>query len=110
MSHSHVPPLPHNKHRRTCSHYSYYLRDGMSVLEFGAAEDSYLPGGLRLGRHVGVGLSVDQMAQNDAITETLEVDLNSVVAENGVDSDELRALGASKKTCPDFAHQFGAFM
>lgn len=95
ISHSHVPPLPHNKHRRTCSHYSYYLRDGMSVLEFGAAEDSYLPDALRLGRHVGVGLSVDQMAQNGAITETLEVDLNNVVAENGVDSDELRALGAS---------------
>ena len=67
----------------------------MSVLEFGAAENSYLPEGIKLARHVGVGLSVDQMAQNKAITETLEVDLNKVVAENGVDSDELKALGAN---------------
>ena len=31
-------------HTLHSSHYSYYLRDGMSVLEFGAAENSYLPG------------------------------------------------------------------
>jgi len=67
----------------------------MSVLEFGAAEKSYLPEGLNLARHVGVGLSVGQMAQNEAITETLEVDLNKVVTENGVDSDDLRALGGN---------------
>ena len=38
---------------------------------------------------------MDQMAQNPAITETMEVDLNKVVAERGVDSDELKALGAN---------------
>lgn len=51
------------------NHYSFYLRDGMSVLELGAAENSYLPENLRLSRHVGVGLNQELMDQNKALTE-----------------------------------------
>eukprot|EP00957_Ditylum_brightwellii_P040405 3057709-Ditylum_brightwellii.AAC.1 len=59
------------------SHYSFYLQDGMSVVEFGAAEKSYLPEGLKLGRHVGVGASSSQMEKNPALTESFVVDLNN---------------------------------
>eukprot|EP00566_Odontella_aurita_P008415 CAMPEP_0113556372 /NCGR_PEP_ID=MMETSP0015_2-20120614/17222_1 /TAXON_ID=2838 /ORGANISM="Odontella" /LENGTH=655 /DNA_ID=CAMNT_0000457725 /DNA_START=272 /DNA_END=2239 /DNA_ORIENTATION=- /assembly_acc=CAM_ASM_000160 len=77
------------------SHYEFYLRDGMSVLEFGAAENSYLPEGLALSRLVGVGASTDMMDRNPALTEKLVVDLNDVVADNGIDSDDLRKLGSN---------------
>jgi len=90
------PQAPVSKfYRRICSHYAFYLRDGMSVLEFGAAEKSYLPDDLKFSRHVGVGLSTEQMGENPAITERLEADLNKVVEERGVDSDELRELGTN---------------
>mmetsp|Transcript_2795 Transcript_2795/g.4290 ORF Transcript_2795/g.4290 Transcript_2795/m.4290 type:complete len:641 (-) Transcript_2795:122-2044(-) len=75
------------------SHYSFYLQDGMSVVEFGAAEKSYLPEGLKLGRHVGVGASSSQMEKNPALTESFVVDLNNVVPEFDVDSDDIRQLG-----------------
>lgn len=76
------------------AHYAYYLEDGMTVLELGAAEESYLPDDLKLSRHVGVGANQVQMNNNAALTESLVVDLNTVVEEQGVDSDELKALGA----------------
>ena len=60
-----------------------------------AAEKSYLPDDLKFSRHVGVGLSTEQMGENPAITERLEADLNKVVEERGVDSDELRELGTN---------------
>jgi hypothetical protein len=66
----------------------------MSVLELGAAEDSYLPEGLKLSRHVGVGANKALMEQNSALTESFVVNLNDVIEEQGVNSDELRALGA----------------
>ena len=75
-------------------HYKFYLRDGMAVLEFGAAEDSYLPDGLQLSRHVGIGANKALMEENSALTESLVADLNDVVEEFGVNSDELKALGA----------------
>lgn len=77
------------------SHYEFYLRDGMSVLEFGAAENSYLPEGLALSRLVGVGASMDSMDKNPALTEKLIIDLNDVVEDTGVDSDDLRKLGSN---------------
>lgn len=77
---------------RLTSHYEYYLKDGMSVLEFGAAETSYLPENLKLSRHVGVGLSEKLMNENPSLTEKLIVDLNKVVADGDIDSDELRKL------------------
>jgi len=76
------------------NHYSFYLRDGMSVLELGAAEKSYLPDGIKLGRHVGVGLNKGLMDKNPALSETIVADLNNVVEEMGVDSDELNQLGS----------------
>lgn len=76
------------------SHYSFYLKDGMSVLELGAAEESYLPEGLKLSRHVGVGASKNLMNKNSALTESMVVDLNDVEAEKGVNSDELRRLAS----------------
>lgn len=66
----------------------------MSVLELGAAENSYLPEDLKLSRHVGVGANQKLMDQNPALTESLVVDLNSVVKERDVDSDELRRLAS----------------
>jgi len=73
-------------------HYDFYLKDGMSVLELGAAENSYLPKNLKLSRHVGVGLSDKLMDENLSLTERLIVDLNKVVEDGDVDSDEMRRL------------------
>lgn len=76
------------------SHYAFYLRDGMSVLELGAAEKSYLPEGVKLSRHVGVGLSQKLMEKNPSLSENMVVDLNTIVEEKGVDSDELLNFGS----------------
>ena len=66
----------------------------MSVLELGAAEESYMPEGLKLSRHVGVGASQVQLAKNPALTESLVVDLNDVEEEKGVNSEELKRLSS----------------
>jgi len=66
----------------------------MSVLEFGAAENSYLPDGLKLSRHVGVGANKALMDENSALTESLVINLNDVVQEQGIKSDDLKAFGA----------------
>jgi SAM-dependent methyltransferase len=66
----------------------------MSVLEFGAAENSYMPQGLKLSRHVGVGANKALMDKNSALTESLVVNLNDVVEEQGVNSEELSKFGA----------------
>lgn len=76
------------------SHFSFYLKPGMSILEFGAAENSYLPDDIKPSRHVGVGLNMGLMDENPSLTEKLIVDLNNVVPERDVDSDELRKLGS----------------
>lgn len=73
------------------NHYSYYLRDGMTVLELGAAENSYLPQQLKLARHVGVGLNKELMETNPSLTDTLVVNLDVVEEEVGVKSDELNS-------------------
>ena len=67
----------------------------MAVLEFGAAENSYLPDGLKLSRHVGVGANKKLMDQNSALTESLVINLNDVIEEQGVNSDELRSMGST---------------
>ena len=64
----------------------------MSILEFGAAEESYFPDGLNPSRHVGVGLNPKLMEENPSLTEKLVVDLNVVVEDRDVDNDELRQL------------------
>jgi hypothetical protein len=64
----------------------------MSVLELGAAEKSYLPENLNLARHVGVGLNDKLMEENPSLTEKVIVDLNKVLQDGDVDSDELRLL------------------
>ena len=66
----------------------------MSVLELGAAENSYLPEGLKLSRHIGVGANQKLMDQNPALTESLVVDMNNVVKDRDVDSDDLRRLAS----------------
>ncbi|CAJ1904786.1 unnamed protein product [Cylindrotheca closterium] len=73
-------------------HFKFYLKPGMSILEFGAAENSYFPKELELGRHVGVSLNEKLMNENPSLTEKLVVDLNNVVPERDVDSDDLRKL------------------
>jgi len=74
------------------SHYAFYLRDGMSVLELGAAEQSYLPENLKLERHVGVGLSRGMMDKNPSLTETFVVNLDDVEEEKGVKSETFKQL------------------
>ena len=64
----------------------------MSVLELGAAEESYLPPDLKLNKHVGVGAVKSQMEANPSIGASLVVDLNDVVDDEGVDSAEFAAL------------------
>lgn len=76
-------------------HYKFYLRDGASVLEFGAAENSYIPDGLQLSRHVGVGANKALMEENESLSEFFVADLNNVVPEQGVNSDDLKALGSN---------------
>jgi SAM-dependent methyltransferase len=66
----------------------------MSILEFGAAEESYLPNNVKFERHVGVGLNEKLMNENPSLTSRLVVDLNKVVEDEDVDSNELRLLGA----------------
>jgi hypothetical protein len=66
----------------------------MTVLELGAAEESYLPDDLKLARHVGVGASKSAMERNSALTESMVVDLNNVVEEEGINSEELERLAA----------------
>jgi SAM-dependent methyltransferase len=73
-------------------HYSFYLCDGMSVLELGAGANSYLPEDLKLSRHVGVGASESAMKKNAALTESMAIDLNNVIDNRDVDSDDLRKL------------------
>ena len=65
----------------------------MSVLELGAAENSYLPEGLKLERHVGVGAVKSQMESNPSITESYVIDLNDVEEDIGVKSEEFANLG-----------------
>jgi len=77
-------------------HYRFYLRDGMDVLELGAAEESYLPENLKLSSHIGVGGNQALMDKNSAFTQSFVANLNDVVPENGINSDELRALGTNK--------------
>lgn len=74
------------------AHYAYYLRDGMSILELGAAEDSYLPKNMKFSRHVGVGGSNVLMERNPSLSERLVVDLNKVVKDRDIDDDNLRRL------------------
>ena len=71
-------------------HYRFYLRDDMSILELGAAEESYLP--FKPRRHVGVGASTTLMEKNPSLTEQMVVDLNNVEQGRDVDNDEFRLL------------------
>ncbi|KAL7567635.1 hypothetical protein ACA910_000228 [Epithemia clementina (nom. ined.)] len=72
------------------AHYRFYLRDDMSILELGAAEESYLP--FKPSRHVGVGASMKQMETNPSLTERMVVDLNKVERGRDVDDDNFRML------------------
>lgn len=74
------------------NHFSFYLKDDFSILELGAAENSYLPNDLKTSRHVGVGLNQKLMDQNQALTDTMIVDLNNVVEDRDVDDDNFRVL------------------
>lgn len=65
----------------------------MSVLELGAAENSYLPEDLKLNRHVGIGAVKAQMEENPSITESYVVDLNDVVEDIGIKSVDFSNLG-----------------
>ena len=78
--------------QKLTEHFAYYLKDDISILEFGAAEKSYLPPDLKIKRHVGVGASQKNMDQNPSLTESMVVDLNNVVKERDIDSDDLRVL------------------
>jgi SAM-dependent methyltransferase len=93
---SEQPPLeidPETAAKLT-SHFEFYLKDGMSVLEFGAGKDSHLGNNLKLSRHVGVSASMPAMEGNPSLTERLVVDLNKVVEDRDVDSDDLRRLSS----------------
>ena len=65
-------------------HYDYYLGslESPSILELGAAENSYLPPSVTPSRHVGIGLNPTLMESNPSLTERLSIDLNDV--EEGV--------------------------
>jgi SAM-dependent methyltransferase len=81
------------------AHFEYYLEDGVSVLEFGPGEDSYLPDSIKPSRHVGVGANLKAMDMNPSLSERLVVDLNKVIPERDVDSDDLRRLASDPYDC-----------
>ena len=66
----------------------------MDILEFGAAEESYLPENFKPNRHVGVGLSPTLMDRNPSITEKKIINLNKVIIDVGIDSEDLENLGS----------------
>jgi len=72
------------------SHYSFYLNDGMSILELGAAEESYLPPNIKLNKHVGVGAVQSQMDSNPSITSSYVVDLNNVIEDVGLNNVDFK--------------------
>jgi hypothetical protein len=90
--------LPTSVTERLTNHYSYYLSDGMSILELGAAEQSYLPSNLQLTKHVGVGAVQSQMDNNPSITSSIVIDLNSVIDDVGLDSNEFDTLFTTTTT------------
>ena len=70
------------------SHYSFYLTNSMSILEFGAADQSYLPSNLQLKQHVGIGAIQEQMDMNPSLTSSMVLDLNDVVDDVGLRGEE----------------------
>lgn len=74
------------------NHYSFYLRNGMSVLELGAATNSYLPPDLKLQKHVGVGAVQSQLDVNPSLTDSMVLDLNKVTDGVGIDSQQFGVL------------------
>eukprot|EP00611_Tribonema_gayanum_P031492 TRINITY_DN9112_c0_g1_i5.p1 TRINITY_DN9112_c0_g1~~TRINITY_DN9112_c0_g1_i5.p1 ORF type:complete len:480 (+),score=164.54 TRINITY_DN9112_c0_g1_i5:497-1936(+) len=59
-------------------HFSRFISPGAEVLEIGAGAHSYLPSGLPRSRHVGVGLSKQEMDANNALLEApVEQDVNA---------------------------------
>jgi len=65
----------------------------MRVLEFGAAEDSYLPESLVLARHVGVGANKGLMNKNPSLSEVIVADLNDATPGEGLKSSDILSLG-----------------
>lgn len=91
--------LPTSVTEQLTNHYSYYLlADGMSILELGAAEQSYLPSDLQLTRHVGVGAVQAQMDINPSLTSSIVMDLNNVIDDVGLDSNEFDKLFTTTTT------------
>ena len=90
--------LPTSVTERLTNHYSYYLSNGMSILELGAAEQSYLPSDLRLAKHVGVGAVQSQMDINPSLTSSIVMDLNNVIDDVGLDSIEFDKLFTTTTT------------
>ena len=72
------------------------MRDGMQILELGAAEKSYFPEEFKPARHVGVGLNKALMDKNPSLTESIVANLNDVIEEEGVKSEDIRGLGQNK--------------
>ena len=64
----------------------------MSILELGAAEQSYLPPTLKFAKHIGVGAVQSQMNENPSITKSIVVDLNHVKEDEGLASKEFDKL------------------
>ena len=64
---------------RLKNHYDFYMRaPNPSILELGAAENSYLPPFVTPSRHVGVGLNPTLMKENPSLTDSVVLDLNEV--------------------------------
>ena len=64
----------------------------MSILELGAAEQSYLPPSLKLNKHIVVGAVQSQINENPSITKSIVVDLDNVKEDEGLASKEFNKL------------------
>jgi SAM-dependent methyltransferase len=76
-------------------HYEFYIQPGSSILEFGAAENSYLPDSIQTSRHVGIGANEKLMNENPRLTEKFVIDLNKVNPGRDIDSDVLKTLAST---------------
>ncbi|CAM9801418.1 unnamed protein product, partial [Discosporangium mesarthrocarpum] len=52
----------------TVEHYKRFLMPGTDILELGASVDSYLPEGVEFNRVVGVGMNLEEMEANPALS------------------------------------------
>uniref|UniRef100_A0A0G4HA01 Methyltransferase type 11 domain-containing protein n=1 Tax=Chromera velia CCMP2878 TaxID=1169474 RepID=A0A0G4HA01_9ALVE len=58
------------------AHMRRYVKEGMSVLDIGAAENSYIPEEIETDQTIGIGVREDELANNPCLTDYMTKNLN----------------------------------